>query len=319
MISRRDLYAMGEPFGDSCTRVEAGRLIYGGGGGGGGKSTTTTEIPKELKPLASAYANKAMDLSNTPYQGYGGQQVADMNWWQNQAAQAVGGRAFNGDPTMNLGSQTIRDALYSGNAATVNPNGNINNGGQNKYAGSNPYLQQNIDAALGDITRNYNDAVAPGLTTQMVNSGSFGNTGAQAATTNALNDLTKNLANTSSGMRMQDYTAQQSLAENQLNRDLQTQQFNANMGNDWASRNDSLRSQYLGLAPTYGNQAYTDAAQLNNIGQQYQENSQQRLDAGYQNYLDAQNDPYKKLAAMAGVFGSGLGQQTTTKSSGGGK
>jgi hypothetical protein len=198
-------------------------------------------------------------------------------------------------------------------------------------------LQQNIDAAMGDITRNYNDAVAPGLTTQMVNSGSFGNTGAQASTANALNDLTKNLANTSSGMRMQDYVTQQGLAENQINRNMQTDQFNSSlydsalgriqqnnqfnssMGNDYAARNDQMKSGILNLAPTYANQSYTDAAQLMKVGQQYQDNSQQNLDAQYQGYLDQQNLPYKQLAAMSGVFGSGIGQTSATKSSGGGK
>ena len=32
--SRRELYALGEPIGDSATRIEAGRRVYGGGGGG---------------------------------------------------------------------------------------------------------------------------------------------------------------------------------------------------------------------------------------------------------------------------------------------
>lgn len=315
-------------------------------GGGGGNSTTTQEVPAELKPLASAYTQKAMALSNQGYQGYDGQQVADNNWWQNTGAGLISDRALGGNSLMNQGQSTMQDALASGNAATSNPygySGNVGyaaqavNGGTNQYAGANPYLQQNINAAMGDITRNYNDAVAPGLTTQMVNSGSFGNTGAQASTVNALNDLTKNLANTSSGMRMQDYITQQGLAENQINRNMQTSQFNSNldasalertqqnnqfnagMGNDYASRNDSMKSQYLNLAPTYGNQAYTDASQLMKVGQQYQDNTQQNLDAQYQNYLDQQNDPYKKLAAMSGVFGSGIGQTSATKSSGGGK
>lgn len=33
-ISRRQLYAAGEPLGDAVTRLEGGRLILGGGGGG---------------------------------------------------------------------------------------------------------------------------------------------------------------------------------------------------------------------------------------------------------------------------------------------
>ncbi|MNJ22490.1 hypothetical protein D3C77_168610 [compost metagenome] len=346
MICRRELYALGEPFGESCTREEAGRRIYGGGGGGGGKSTTTQDIPRELKPLATAYANKAMALSNQPYEPYGGQQVANMNWYQNAGAQQLADRAVYGDSLMNQAKSTMQNALASGNAATANPYGyasNVgsaapsSNGGVNQYAGENKYLQQNIDAAMGDITRNYNNAVAPGLTTQMVGSGSFGNTGSQAATANALNDLTKNLANTSSSMRMQDYQTQQQLAESQLNRNLQNNQFNAsladtalgrnlqnnqfnaNLGSDYASRNDQMRANMLNLTPTYGNQAYSDAAQLMKLGQQYQDNSQQNLDVQYQSYLDQQNLPYKQLAAMSGVFGSGLGQTSTTKSSGGGK
>lgn len=257
--------------------------------GGGSTSSTTQSIPTELKPLAAAYSDKAMNLSSQSYQGYDGNQVADLNWYQNAGADKIANRALGGDSLMNQGKSTMQNALGTGNAAT-----------KNAYAGPNPYLQQNIDAAMGDITRNYNDAIAPGLTTQSVNSGSFGNSGAQAAQQNSLNDLTKNLGNTASGMRMQDYSAQQQLGEN------------------YANRNDQMKSQYLNLAPTYSNQAYTDAAQLMNVGNMNQDNQQQKLDAQYQAWTDQQNDPYKKLAAMSGVFGSGLGNTASTKQSGGG-
>lgn len=258
--------------------------------GGGGSSTTTQSIPEELKPLATAYSNKAMDLSTQPYQAYPGQQVAGLNSFQNTGAQMIQSRALGGDSLMNQAKNVVQNGLETGNNAT-----------KNAYAGPNPYLQQNIDATLGDITRNYNDAVAPGLTTQMVNSGSFGNSGALSTQQNSLNDLSKNLGNTAAGMRMQDYTAQQQLGES------------------YANRNDQMKSQYLNMAPEYANQAYTDASQLMKVGQQYQDNTQQNLDARYQTYLDQQNLPYKQLAAMSGVFGSGLGQEQQTKSSGGGK
>ena len=257
--------------------------------GGGQSSSTTQSIPDELKPLASAYSSKAQDLANQGYQSYGGQQVADPTWYQKQGADMIGYRAAHGNPLMDQAQKTMQSGLASGDMAT-----------KNSYSGSNPYLQQNIDATLGDITRNYNDAIAPGITTQAVGSGSFGNSGAEATKQNSMNDLTKNLGNTASSMRMQDYTAQQQLAE------------------QYANRNDQMKSQAFSLAPTYGNQAYTDAAQMMNVGNMYQDNDQQKLDAQYQNWTDQQNDPYKKLAAMSGVFGSGLGNTATTKQSGGG-
>lgn len=58
-FSRRELYALGEMLGDSVTRKEGGRIIYGGGGSGGGgraaptETTSTsynTNIPEYAKP-----------------------------------------------------------------------------------------------------------------------------------------------------------------------------------------------------------------------------------------------------------------------------
>jgi hypothetical protein len=257
--------------------------------GGGSTTSTTQSIPEELKPLAAAYSDKAMALSTQPYQGYGGQQVAGMNDFQNSATARLGSIFNNGDSSMNAARSTVTNDLNSGKAATQNP-----------YAGANPYLQQNIDATLGDITKNYNNAIAPGLTSQAVNSGSFGNTGAQATQQNSMNDLSKQLGNTASSMRMQDYSSQQQLAE------------------DYANRNDQMKSQMLGLAPSYENQGTNLANQFMNAGNAYQTNNQQNLDANYQSYQDQQNLPYKQLAAMSGVFGSGLGNTATAKQSGGG-
>jgi len=53
--SRRQLEALGEPLGDSVTRKEGGRIIYGGGGGGGQAPPTqttsySTNVPEYARP-----------------------------------------------------------------------------------------------------------------------------------------------------------------------------------------------------------------------------------------------------------------------------
>ena len=59
--SRRQLYAMGEPLGDSATRKEGGRIIYGGGGGGPTSSTTnTSNIPDWLRPQVESVLGGSM-------------------------------------------------------------------------------------------------------------------------------------------------------------------------------------------------------------------------------------------------------------------
>lgn len=109
--------------------------------------------------------------------------------------------------------------------------------GANPYSGSNPYLQTAIDSASSDATRNFQNSVMPGLDRMMQASGSFGNTGVQQMQNQAYSDLGRNLGNISSGMRMQDYTQQQGLAENALNRNQANNQFNAGLSAQDLSRN----------------------------------------------------------------------------------
>ena len=61
--SRRELYAMGEPLGESATRLKpGGGRIYGGGGGGGPTSSTTntSNIPDWLRPQVESVLGGSM-------------------------------------------------------------------------------------------------------------------------------------------------------------------------------------------------------------------------------------------------------------------
>ena len=74
----------------------------------------------------------------------------------------------------------------------------------NPYLGKeNPYLQQNIDSTMGDITRNYNLAVKPQTASMKAGSGSFGNSGLQQLETERQRQLADTLGKTAGGMRMQ--------------------------------------------------------------------------------------------------------------------
>lgn len=259
------------------------RSMLNKGGGGGGSSTTVQEIPAELKPLATQYTTSAINLSNQPYQPFTGQRYADLNGIQNQAISNVYQRAMGGDRTINAGSNYLQNTLNGQNKPTV---------GTNAYAGANPYLDNAINRSMDDVQTRVNSQ--------------FG--GSNYGTSANQELLGRELGNVSSNMRMQDYTTQQGLAENALNRNLQAWQ----MGN-----NAQANAAQLGL--NYGNQAYADASQLMNAGQTLQDQQQQGLDFNYQQYLDQQNLPYKNLAAMSGVFGSNLGGTSTTQQSSGGK
>lgn len=229
----------------------------GSGGGGGGTSTTVQNIPDELKPLATAYTNKAIGLSNTNYQPYTGQRYADLNSIQNTGLQSTINRAVNGSATMN------------------NAESNLNSMMSNQ---ENPYLRGMVNSAM--------DA-AQGRVLSQFGGSNYGSSANQE-------QLAQQLIAAANPLLSSAYEADQ-----------------------------NRRMQAINSAPTFGNQAYQDASQLMNAGQVLQDQNQQNLDFNYQQFQEAQNNPYKQLAAMGGVFGSNLGGSSTTtsnqQSSSGGK
>lgn len=96
--SRRQLYALGEPLGESVTRLKPGGRVYGGGGSGGGGDTSTQtqtqDLPDWAKPYAKDILSKGAALSDTeknPYQTFAGQRIAGFQPLQEQAFKTVGG------------------------------------------------------------------------------------------------------------------------------------------------------------------------------------------------------------------------------------
>ena len=153
-------------------RVAAGHHgIYKGGGG----STTTTEIPKELRPLASAYSDRALALSDNEYTPYTGQRFANENSYLTDAYNNLQGLA-SGNGGLSDSSSAMLDQIASGQ-------------------GNNPYLDQLVGNAQKSVTDAYNNNVAPSQVTGAVNSGSFGNSGLQQAAQYQQGQLQQNLGN----------------------------------------------------------------------------------------------------------------------------
>lgn len=300
-------------------------------------TTTNAGLPDWLQPQAAGYINRAQSVADQPYQAYGGQRVAGFTDWQQQGLQAQAQRGMSGSPTMSAANQALPGMFNGGGTAAANPYGQaqtMQGGAQvsaqaNPYAGSNPYLQQSIDSATGDVTRAWNNVQKPQWDTAMSRSGSFGNSGVSQANQMAQSDMQRNLGSMASGMRMQDYTQQQQLGEAASNRNMQAQQFNSGlgeaaanrftqnsqfnsgMGEQYAGRQDGMYNQgqgralqALGLAPSFAQNDYNDIAQMQNAGGAYQKQNQAQLDSNYQQYTDAQNYPQKQLD----VFGNALGR-----------
>lgn len=208
------------------------------------------------------------------------QQVANSPW-QGYTGQRFAG--MNADQTGAL--DMIRQQAGSGvQGQAESALGSFLQGGQ-----ENPYLTQQIQKAQTETADAYNRQVRPNQVMQAVQSGSFGNANVMDAQAKQDSQLQQNLGNIASSMRFNAYSTDQ-----------------------------ANKMQALGLSPSIQQAGYTNAGQLLNAGNLQQTQAQDQADFAYQQFQDQQNDPYKKLQTMSGVFGTpGFQTQTTTQSGGG--
>lgn len=326
--SRRQLYAMGEPLGDSATyrKVDGGLVLGDGGGGGGGggqtsQQTSVQELPEWAKPYAQSTLAKAESLTSQPYQTYNAPRIAGFSPLQQQAQQQAAGMA----PAEQLGTATSlaqaagAGALGAGGYQPGQFYGGVF-GGRQAAQYMNPYLEQSLAPQIAEAQRQAGIASTQ-QAGQAVQSGAFGGSrfGLQQA------ELQRNLGQNISNIVGQGYNNAFTQAQQQFNQDMarrmqaqqmgeQSRQFGANLG---------LQGLQTGLqaAGTLGNLGQTQYGQQmginqlqNQYGGQQQALQQQGLSQAYQDFLNQQNYPYKQLGFMSDMIrGLPLGQQTTAQ------
>lgn len=300
--SRRQLEALGEPFGESATRVKLGGRIYGGGGSQptDTKQTTVTELPEWAKPYAKDILSKGAaltDVNANPYQTYGGARVAGFSPLQTQAMTA----AQNMQPS-EQGQVGSALSAYSG-LGGLNIAGQANPQGFQSQVGGymNPYLQMSLAPQLAEANRQYDVGATKqqGAATQ---AGAFG--GAREAIMAAENERNRNMA-------LQNIVGQ---GYNQAFQNAQ-QQYNQSLG---------TQLQGLGLANTaagqlgqLGSQQFQQGMDINKLqsgyGAMQQAQQQQGLDIAYQDFQNQRNYPYKQLGYMSDLLrGTPTGSSSVT-------
>lgn len=188
----------------------------------------------------------------------------------------------------------LQSSAYGNLQALANGNGGLtdsSNSTLNQIAsgqGNNPYLDQMVASAQRSVTDAYNNNVAPSQVTGAVSSGSFGNSGVQQAAQYQQNQLQQNLGDIATNFYGNAYNTNQSNALSAIG----LQQQNAQ---NQAGLNNSLLNA--------GNNAYNQA--------------QQQYDFNYDQFSDAQNQPYRNLDVLGSPFSMNLGSVSRTTQSGG--
>ena len=314
--SKRQLYALGEPLGDSVTRSKVGGgRIYGGGGGGGSSApgptkttVTNTNIPDYAQPYVSNMLNAAQaqiytpDMTGfnayTPYSQNPQDYVAGFSPLQQQAQSSAANLQLPGamGAAQGLTAAGTLGAFGAGqnyaNQAT-NPNA--------MQAYMSPYENNVIQQQLQENARQYGIQGA-GEQAAATSAGAFG--GTREALMNAENTRNQNTAG--------NQIVAQGL-QNAFQNAQQAQQFGANLnlqgtqaGLQGANQLGNLGNQQLAAQQSIlGTQ--------NQLGAQQQTNQQNVINQAVQNYATAQQYPMLQLGMLNSMLRGLPMQQSSTQ------
>lgn len=345
--------------------------MVGGGGSGGGQSSSASSAPwaPQQPYLQKGFQEADKLYDQGPQQYYPYQTVADVStptqaYWDNTYA-----RATNGSPLVDAAQNTTQGFL-SGNYS--NPSSSYFNGVQNAayydnpasgyfegaqggdylnsnpvnsylkgtasgaYLNSNPYIDATYNQAADSITRNYQQAVAPGTDSAFENAGRYGSglhANAQEQDKNALGNSLANLGTqiyggnyanerqnqiSAAGTIGNAYAGERSLqqgAAGDLSGIYQNQAARsdnaalANSNNYNTSRTQQLQA--ATLAPNLANQDYVDLQQQGNIGSQISNYQQQTIDAAKAKWDYEQQAPQTALQNYQNNISGNYGGQST--------
>lgn len=326
--SRRELYALGEPLGDSATyRKATGGYVLGGGGGGGPSApapapqpTTSTvqntNIPEYLRPYAETMLGATQQqLFNTktnpdtgqvditgvkpyvPYSQNPQDYIAGFSPMQQAAQQATANLQVPGEygaaaGLTGLGTMQAMGAGQQYNRMATNP-----------YAVGafmNPYIEASLAPQQALLNQQYGIAGAQqqGAATS---SGAFG--GTRQALQSGLNEQNRILAQ------------QQLIGQgyNQAyNQAMQNMQYGAGLGLQGIQAGLGGANQLAGIGgQNLAAQQGIIAAQ-SQAGSQQQQQEQNIINQAIQNYATAQQYPQQQLSFMNAMLRGLPTQQTTT-------
>lgn len=257
---------------------------------GKGSQTTSTATSNAADPQASqAYRDilqRAQGVASTPYQAYSGPLTADVNSQQNLGIGGINSNANFASPYIQAASG---QAAASSSPLT----------GQQIQQYLNPYTQNVVDTTNAQLTHD-NGVQMAGLQGNQISQGALGGNATGVAKAILAGQQGRTMASTDAGLYQQGYGQAVNTAQQQQQLGLAGANAQANYG---------ISGQGAALA---------GAGQQINAGTLQQQTEQQRLNALYGQYAQAQAFPYQQtqwLGGLATGVGSNLGgtsQGTTT-------
>jgi len=265
------------------------------GGGSGGSGTQQYNWNPTMQPLWQSALTQAQNLSQTPYQQYPGQRIADLNADQTNAI-ATGERVLNagGLPVTNAansqGEDTLNDMYLTGNM--MDPYANRSN----PYSGYGPMFQQQLQGQLGDTVNAYKMGTDADTTRMFNQAGAFGGSAYQNAVGANQYALAKQLGNQTANAYQTQFNNSGQLQAQDMNRGSQAYQDERNREMQAMNQGTAAQQNFFqGIQQQMG---------LGDIQRGYQ---QDLLNQGYNDWQTQRQYPFTMEDYLTGVLGRAQG------------
>ena len=273
---------------------------------------TQTSIPDYAKPYVEELLGNAQgltDINQNPYMQYMGDRVAQFTPLQQQAYENAGLMQTSGqlqDATALAGQAglgalntqyTYRPSDF--NAATA-------------QSMMNPYMQNVVQRQQQDAQRQAQIA-GQAQQAQAARSGAFGGSGDYLMRAQAAGNLARQKGDIQAQGLNNAYNQAMQQFNTQYQQNAQQQQFGAGLGLQGLQTANQAATNLANIGNTQYNQNMGILGMQNQFGGQQQQQVQNVLNNQYQDYLNAQNYPYKQLGFMSDMLrGLPLTQQSST-------
>jgi hypothetical protein len=246
-----------------------------------------------------AMSNMPVIQGFQPYQQYQGDQNAQFSPLQMQSFQ--GAQNMQSAPQLGAASNIAGMASMGalGTNYNYNPQSFTSAGTAQQYM--NPYLMASLAPQLA-IQQQQQGAAQQTQNAQAAQAGAFG--GSRAGVQAAATGLNNQLAN--QNLIGQGYNTAYNNAQNQFNTEQQLGTQNAQFGANLGLQGLNTALQGANTLGTLGQNQYTQNMGINQLQNQYggqqQQQMQNVLNTQYQNFLNAQNYPYKQMGFLSDLI-----------------
>lgn len=276
--------------------------------GGGGNTNTTQEFrpPSYLtdSPHGNQWSNYVDNVTNNaqhPYVPNPNPQTAPLNNTQLSGLNQAIDIGQNGTPNGNAASQSVIGTLQGDG---------FRDPGTNPYAGPNQFLENNINQNADLMNRQYQQGTQATQNAMAARGGAFGSSAHQQMFEQGQAGLANSIGQMGNTARMQDYTTQQGLAENSLNRNQQAYQN---------ERGNQMQAAGLAGGQLYQNDV-NGARMVTGAGDAINAYQQQTLNDQNNAWQQQQQYPWQMLQNIGGALSqaSGTAGSSTFSQNGGG-